>query len=88
MRTNGFLIVLFFTLFFICNAGGAFPIRYDGPYEGRVIDAETKQRLKGWLVLGVWYKEDLMWQDHPVLFMMQKETVTDKNGDFKIRGKV
>ena len=86
MRTNGFLIVLFFTLFFICTAGCAYPIRYDGPYQGRVIDAETKQPIEGVVVLGVWYKEEPNVAGSTSTFYDAKETVTDKNGDFKIPG--
>jgi hypothetical protein len=58
MRTNGFSIMLFVTVFLMFTAGCAYPIRYDGPYEGRVIEAETKQPIEGVVVLGVWYKEE------------------------------
>lgn len=86
MRTNGFLIVLFFTVYFICTAGCAYPIRYDGPYQGGVIDAETKQPIEGVVVLGVWYKEEPNVAGSSSTFYDAKETVTDKSGEFKIPG--
>lgn len=86
MRTNGFLIVLFFTVFFICTAGCAYPIRYDGPYEGRVIDADTGKAIEGVVVLGVWYKEEPTVAGAVSSYYDARETLTDKNGEFKIPG--
>jgi len=87
MRTNGFLIVFFVTVFLIFTAGCAYPIRYDGPYQGRVIDAETKQPIEGVVVLGVWYKiagVGAGGASHE--FYDAQEKVTNKNGEFSIKG--
>lgn len=79
------LTVLVWLLVLLPVYANAF-IQYDGPYEGRVIDAETRQPIEGVAVLGVWYKE------HPTVagavstYYDAKETVTDKNGEFRIKG--
>jgi len=61
--------------------------RIDGPYEGRVIDADTKEPVEGAVVHGNWYKvwgtvggASSEWYD-------SAETLTDKNGEFRLPGK-
>ena len=58
----------------------------DGPYKGKVIDAETKQPLEGVVVLGVWYKVYPNVAGSTNKFYDSVELLTDKNGEFKITG--
>lgn len=62
------------------------PYRYDGPYKGRIIDAESKQPIEGVVVLGTWSRihTNIAGANHS--FYDARESVTDKNGDFEIRG--
>lgn len=60
--------------------------RIDGPYEGRVIDAETKQPVEGVVILGTWSREHISPGGATHTFYDAQETVTDKNGDFEIKG--
>jgi hypothetical protein len=66
--------------------GCASAIRYDGPYEGRVIDADTGQSIEEVVVLGVWSREHISPGGATHTFYDAKETVTDKNGEFRIEG--
>lgn len=62
------------------------PVRIDGPYKGRVIDADTRRPIEGVVVLGVWYKEYPIGATGGSEFYDAEETLTDKNGDFEIKG--
>ncbi len=86
MKTNGFSIMLFVTVFLIFTAGCAYPIRYDGPYEGKVVDADTSAPIEGVVVLGVWYKEEPNVAGATSTFYDARETLTDEKGEFKIPG--
>lgn len=77
------IALIYFLLLF---PAACYPVRYDGPYEGRVVDAETGQPIEGVVVLGVWYKETTTVAGAVSSYYDAKETVTDKNGDFNIRG--
>jgi len=78
------LLLLIFTLL-LC-AGCSAICRIDGPYGGRVIDAETKQPLEGVVVLGVWSKiyPNVAGSTHE--FYDSVEILTDIYGEFKIAG--
>ena len=59
-------------------------VKHYPSYYGRVIDAETKEPLEGAAVLAVYYTEKPS-PGGPVSFYREaQETVTDKNGEFKI----
>jgi hypothetical protein len=81
----GTLMTWCFLLAFPSTSSSAI-IRHDGPYEGKVIDAETGEPIEGAVVLGVWYRI------HPNVagwnseFYDATETLTDENGDFSIPG--
>jgi hypothetical protein len=83
MRKLSGVILLWFLL---CFATACYPIRYDGPYKGRVIDAETGNPIEGVVVLGVWYKEIATAAGGVGSYYDAKETVTDRNGEFEIKG--
>lgn len=58
----------------------------DGPYRGRVLDADTKQPITGAAVLAVWWKRS-PGPGHPIIsFYDAQETVTDNDGNFTIPG--
>ena len=67
--------------------GCASAIRYDGPYEGRVIDAETGEPIEDVIVLGKWDREYITPGGAVHEYYDARETVTDKNGEFSIPGK-
>ncbi len=61
-------------------------VGYDGPYEGRIIDSETQQPIEGAVVFGEWTKHvpsiaGAIGSDYDY-----KETLSDKQGQFKLRG--
>jgi len=64
----------------------SYAVRYDGPYEGRIIDAKTGKPVEGVVVLGVWYKEKITVGGAVHHFYDAQETVTDKDGEFSIQG--
>ena len=61
-------------------------IRHDGPYEGRVVDADTGKPLEGVVILGVWYRETPTPGGAVSNYHDSKETLSNKNGEFKIKG--
>ncbi len=77
-------IILFFFLFLL--PASCHPVRYDGPYKGRVVDADTRQPIEGVVVLGVWYKEIATPAGGVGSYYDATETVSDKNGEFEIQG--
>ena len=55
--------------------------------DGRIVDADTGAPIEGVVVLGVCYRESFIWATDTVNeFCGARETMTDKNGDFVIRG--
>lgn len=85
MRGKGFLTIFILLPLMVASAS-CYPVRYDGPYKGKVVDAETRKPIEGVVVLGVWYK-DLPSPGGTVgSYFDAHETVTDKNGDFEVKG--
>jgi hypothetical protein len=81
-----FLQLLLIATLSLCTSCVSY-CRIDGPYEGKVIDAETKQPLEGVVVLGVWNKVQNTVAGPTGEFYDSVELLTDKNGDFKIHEK-
>lgn len=81
MKTNILAFILFLMFLTSCYAA-----RIDGPYEGKVIDADTGQPIEGVVVLGTWSTETITPGGGTHEFYDAQETVTDKNGEFKIKG--
>ncbi len=79
--------VMVTTLALLLVSGCAGLCRMDGPYEGRVVDGETKQPLEGVVVLAVWYKYYPNVAGSSSEFYDSVELRTDKKGEFKIPGK-
>lgn len=82
MKPKLISIICFLLLFPAC----AYPVRYDGPYKGRIVDAETGSPIEGVVVLGVWYKETPTVAGTVGSYYDAQETVSDKNGNFEIKG--
>ena len=55
---------------------------YQGPYRGRVIDAETKQPLAGAAVVAIWQREKIQLIQLSTVFHDAREVLTDANGEF------
>ena len=60
------------------------PYYYLAPFEGKVIDADTKSPVEGAAVLAVYYKEVPSIAGSNSYAIDAQETLTDKNGEFKI----
>lgn len=83
-RVAFFLVVA--TAFFALS-GCVSMMRVDGPYEGRVVDAETLSPIEGAVVVGAWYKVDITPAGRYSRDYDSKEVLTDRNGEFRIEGK-
>ena len=82
MKKFNFIIIGFLFLL----QGCIYAVRYDGTYNGKVIDADTGQPLEGTVVLGVWYTVLPTVAGGVSSYYDAKETLTDKNGEFEIPG--
>lgn len=80
MRKIAIVAVL---MLFVTTSGCAMVYRY-GPYNGNVIDAETKEPLEGAAVLAVYYTLSYGPGGSSSHYIDAQETVTDNNGEFKI----
>lgn len=70
---------------FICS-GCVSMLRYDGPYKGRVIDAQTGQPVEGAVAHGTWSRIHFVPTGSSSEYYDSYEMLTDKNGEFKIPG--
>jgi hypothetical protein len=59
---------------------------YGGPYEGRVIDRDSRKAIEGAVIFGNWNIHDPCNKTAPSIYDNSQETVTDKDGQFKING--
>jgi hypothetical protein len=81
MKTK--LLVL---IFYLISLSSCYAARMDGPYEGRVVDAETSKPIEGVVVLGTWHSITVTPGGGVSNYYDAQETVTDKNGEFKVKG--
>jgi hypothetical protein len=63
---------------------GRYLIYIDGPYSGRIIDAETKQPIEGAVVLVIWDMSTFTPGGGVSIYYDAKEALTDKNGRFVV----
>lgn len=77
-----FIIIIVIMILLGCTSA----IRYDGPYEGRVINADTGEPIEGVVVLGKWSREHITPGGAVSEYYDAREAVTDKNGEFYIPG--
>jgi hypothetical protein len=81
MRTR--IAAISLALLFILTSGCAIVHQY-GPYYGKVADAETKEPLEGAAVLVGCYTQSYGPGGSNDNYVDAQETVTDKNGEFRI----
>jgi hypothetical protein len=62
-------------------------LRFDGPYEGKVIDAKTGKPIEGAVAHGTWNKAYANPAGRSTEYYDSYEVLTDKDGNFKIPGK-
>ena len=88
MKKSEYFLISFCTFLWLFTSGCVqYIARYDGLYEGKIVDAETRVPIEGVVVLGVWYKEAPTVAGAVSSYYDARETITDGNGDFKIPGK-
>jgi hypothetical protein len=90
MKKKLFLITLVIA-FALSTSSAAFAvfhiIRYDGPYKGKVIDADTGKPIEGAVVLGVWYwLASVGGGGGFSKYYDTQESVTNMDGEFVIKG--
>ena len=78
--------MLAFLVLSVTPCNGCAVIRKDGPYKGKIIDADTGEPIEGVVVLGVWNREIITPGGATHNFYDAQETVSDKKGEFTIRG--
>jgi hypothetical protein len=80
IKTTTFLVVLIIgSLSIACTVTNKY-----GPYYGKVVDIDTKQPIEGAAVLVVYLTEQYGLAGPVSHFADAQETLTDKNGEFKI----
>lgn len=84
--TRPTLIVLLVVVSLLNCTGCVSMLRYDGPYKGRVVDAESGKPIEGAVAHGTWSKVYPNPAGSSSEYYDSHETLTDKNGDFKIPG--
>jgi hypothetical protein len=60
---------------------------YHGPYQGRVIDGDSKEPLAGVAVVAVWRREIIFAPHSSTVVYRTKETVTDPDGYFMLHAR-
>lgn len=73
-------------VFFSIFLSSCYAARIDGPYKGRIIDADTREPIGGVVVLGTWDREAITPGGATHTYYDAMETMTDRNGDFEIKG--
>jgi hypothetical protein len=84
MKALSLRLLIVFML--IGSSGGLQSAWADGPYRGKVIDAETKEPIEGAVVVAVWVRNVFGIVQSNEVFAEAKETLTDKDGEFMIPG--
>jgi len=84
MKKNLYLAIMIVAL--SLQAGCLYVVRYDGPYEGKVVDQESQEPIEGAVVLGTWHTIQPSMGGGVSYYSDARETVTDVNGNFTIRG--
>jgi hypothetical protein len=77
------LIAVLLIIIFPLSGGCAITNTY-GPYYGKVIDGETKEPIEGAAILAVFYTQEYGPAGAITRYADAIETVTDKNGEFKL----
>lgn len=80
------IIWLFIMAILMTCSGCVTYFGYDGPYEGRVIDKDTRQPIEGVVIHGTWDRAHPGPGGASHSYYDSKEVLTDKDGKFKIEG--
>jgi hypothetical protein len=86
MRLRTVISLVTIAVLFPCS-GCVSMLRYDGPYEGRVIDAESGKPIEGAVAHGTWSRIHPTPAGRSTEYYDSYETLTDKDGNFRIPGK-
>ncbi len=81
------LVIIIICVLFVYGCEGVlFPLPYRSlaPFEGKVIDAETKEPIKGAVVLGLYYYETYSVAGSSSHLKDGQESLTDEKGEFKL----
>lgn len=79
-------IKTFIEIIFILLLTGMSAYAGDVTYQGRVIDADTKEPIEGVVVVAMWNEERAAVAGPDTRLKDVKETLTDKNGEWSIVG--
>lgn len=85
-KTNFFTLLLLFFIFCFSPGFSLFPC-YLSPFEGKVIDADTKTPIEEAAVLAVYHGSTISVAGSNTYPVDAQETLTDANGEFKISAK-
>jgi len=77
---NKFKFILFLSLIFVTTSA------HGATFKGRVIDADTKEPIEGAVVVASWSEETATVAGPSSQLKDVKETLTDKNGEWAIKG--
>ncbi len=81
-----FIVIVVISWFFIvgnCKIAASIEVADFGPYQGKIVDAETKEPIEGAVVFVDWYELHFFAGS---TFIDAQETLTDKNGEFYLSG--
>jgi hypothetical protein len=85
MKNTVFVMMVFIAV--MTNACCVNPAKIDGPYEGKIVDADTGEPIEGVVVLAEWNKSLVTPAGSTHTFYDAEETVTNQKGEFRIKGK-
>lgn len=78
------LLILFTFLVSVPAFAGGWLIYHDGPYTGKIVDAETGAPIEGAAVVGIWSLLIYGGVEVRLQFFDAKEAITDKEGKFEV----
>jgi len=71
--------------FLVCS-GCVTYFGYGGPYEGKVIDRDTRLPIEAAVIHATWDKHSPCSKEAPSTYYNSQEVLSDKSGEFKIKG--
>jgi len=74
-----------FLLYWLLYGFNHSPIYMVKPFEGVMIDSETKKPIEGMVVVSIWQTYNF-WLDRPYRVVKVDEALTDKDGKFHVKG--
>ena len=87
-RKTGFVMMVVFISLVVCSSIGCFSFLrsdcYLAPFDGKVIDADTKKPIEGAAVLAVYHGTTASIAGSNTYAVDAQETLTDANEEFKI----